>query len=116
MKGRNFVFDSIDKSNYKYPRISLKCGESYEDPPDWIKNIKVTKNSRNNDDKCFQCVVTVALAHESIVKDLQGRSKIKPFINYYNWKEISLPLHVKGWRKFELSKPIALNVIFVESD
>ena len=103
MKGRDFVFDSIDEENYKYHRISLKCGGSYKDPPDCIKNIKATKNSKNNDDKCFQYVVTVAIVHERFVKYLQGRSKIKPFIKYYNRKEISLQSQVKGWRKFEFS-------------
>ena len=47
-------------------------------------------------------------------KDLQRISKIKPFINQYNWKEIDIPSEQTGWKKFELnSKSIALNILFV---
>ena len=42
--------------------------------------------------------MTVALSHENIVKDPQKTSKIKPFIDQYNWKEISCSLHEKDWK------------------
>ena len=41
------------------------------DFPDWIKNKNTTINPKNNDDKCFQYAVKVALNHEINVKDLQ---------------------------------------------
>ena len=37
MKGSNFVFDRIDEIRHKYHRISLNCGGSYIDSPDWTK-------------------------------------------------------------------------------
>ena len=41
-------------------------------------------------------------------------SKIKPFIDQYNWKEIDFPSHGKGWKKFESNnKPIALSILYV---
>ena len=41
-------------------------------------------------------------------------SKIKPFIDQYNWKEIKFPSHKKGWKKFELNnKSIVLNILYV---
>ena len=52
------------------------------------KNKKATINPKNNDDKCFQYALTVALNYEKIKKDPQRISKIKPFIDQYNWKEI----------------------------
>ena len=52
--------------------------------------------------------------HKNIVKDLQRISKIKPFIDQYNWKEIRFPSHKKDWKKFETNnKTIALNVLYV---
>ena len=45
----------------------------------------------NKDNKCLQYAVTVALNHEKIKKQPQMMRKIKPFINKYNWKEISFP-------------------------
>ena len=41
-------------------------------------------------------------------------SKLRPFINNYNWKDIEFPSHSKDWRKFECNnKTIALNILYV---
>ena len=37
--------------------------------------------------KCFQCTKTVTLNHEQIKKDPQKITKIKPFIDKYNWEK-----------------------------
>ena len=43
-------------------------------------------------------------------------SKIKPFIDQYNWKEINFPLHKKYWKRFESNnKSIALNILYIPS-
>ena len=39
----------------------------------------------------FSIAVTVALNHEEIKKDPQRITKIKPFINKYNWEGINFP-------------------------
>ena len=64
MKGSEFVFDNVDAWYYKLHKISLNRGGSYIDSPKWLKNKKATINSKNNDDKCFQYALTVALNHE----------------------------------------------------
>ena len=67
-----------------------------------VKNKKATINPKiSNDDKCFQYALTVAVNHNNIVKDPQRISKINPFINKYNLKEISFSSHSKDWKKFE---------------
>ena len=44
-------------------------------------------------------------------------SKLRPFINNYNWKDIEFPSHSKDWRKFECNnKAIALNILFVPNN
>ena len=40
MKGRNFVFDYVDRVRYLYHKISLNHGRSYKDSLDWIKTKK----------------------------------------------------------------------------
>ena len=71
-------------------------GGSYIDSPKWLKNKKTTVNPKNNDnDKCFQYALTAALNYEQIKKDSQRVSKIKPFIDQYNWKEIDFISHKK---------------------
>ena len=95
-------------------KVSISRGRSYIDSPEWLKNKKVTINPKNNDDKCFQYVLTVALNHKQIWKKLQRISNIKPFIDQYNRKEIDFPSYRKDWKKFESSnKLIALNILYV---
>ena len=56
----------------------------------------------------------MALNHEQIKKDPQRITKIKPFIDQYNWKKVNFPSHKKDWKKFELNnKSIALNMLYV---
>ena len=79
-----------------------------------VKKQKATINPKNNDDKCFQYVISVALNYQNIEKDPQRITKIKLFIDQYDWSEIDFPSHSKGWKKFELNnKSIALNIWYV---
>ena len=92
----------------------MKRDGSYIDSPKWLKNKKATINPKNNDDNCFQYALTVALNHQHIRKNPQRISKIKPFVNQYNWKGIDFPPEQKDWKKFEQkNKAIALNIFFV---
>ena len=114
MKGSEFVFDGVIALHNDFNKISLSRGKSYIDSPKWLKNKKATINPKNNDDKCFQYTLTVALNHEQIKKNPQRISKIKPFIDQYNWKEIGSPSHSKDWKKFEPNnKSIALNILYL---
>ena len=52
------------------------------------KNKNATINPINKkDNNCFQYTVKVALNQEEIKKDSQKITKIKSFINKYNWGE-----------------------------
>ena len=73
---------------YHLQKEGLKRGRSDIDSPECLKNKKETRNLKNNDDNCFQCVLTVALNYQNILNNSQRISKIKPFIDKYNWKEI----------------------------
>ena len=78
------------------------------------KNKGMTINPKNKDNKCFQYTITAALNHENIKDHPERISKIKLFINNYNWKDIEFPSHSKDWRKFECNnKAIALNILYV---
>ena len=115
MRGSEFIFESVDLLYYSLHKISLNRGGSYIVSPDCIKNKKATINPKNNkDNECFKYTITAALNHEKIEKDPQRISKIKPFINNYNWKGIEFPSYPKDWKKFEQNnKTIALNILFV---
>ena len=88
MRGSEFEFDRVNLLYYDFNKISLNRGGSYIDFPEWIKNKKSTINPKNNDYKCFQYAVTVSLNHDKINNNPQRVSKINPFIDQYNWKDI----------------------------
>ena len=113
MKGSDFEFDGVNFLYYDFNKISLNRGGSYIDSPKWLKDKKSTINPKNNDDKCFQYTVTLALNLDKIKKDPQRISKIKSFIDQYNWKDIDFPSISKDWRKFELNNKIALNILYI---
>ena len=101
MRRSEFVRDSINLLYYHLQKIGLKIGGSHIDSPEWLKDKKATINPNNNDDNCFQYALTVALNHQNIKKNPSRISKIKPFIDQYNWKEIDFPSHSKDSKKFE---------------
>ena len=82
--------------------------------PKRLKSKQATINPKKNDDKCFQYASTVALSHEQVKFHPDRISKIKLFIDQYNWKEIYFQVHKKDWNQFEKnSKTIALNMLYV---
>ena len=91
MRGSDFEFDGVNFLYYDFNKISLNRGGSYIDSRKWLKDKKSTINPKNNDHKCFQYAVTLALNLDKIKKDPQRISKIKPFIDQYNWEDINFP-------------------------
>ena len=101
MRGSEFIRDCVALLYYHLQKIGLKRGGSYIDSPEWLKNKKATINPKNSDNNCFQHALTVAFNHQNIEKNPQIISKIKSFIDQYNWKEKEFPSHSKDWKKFE---------------
>ena len=91
MRGSDFVFNVINYFYCDFNRVSINKGRSYIDSPKWLKDKKSTINQKNNDNKCFQYATTLALNFNKINKDPQRISKIKPFIENYNWNDINFP-------------------------
>ena len=113
MRGSDFEFNGINFFYYNFNKTSIYGGGSYIDFPKWLKDKKSTINSKNNDYKCFQYSATLALNLNRINKDSQRISKIKPFINNYNWKDIDFPPTNKDWKKFESNNEVGLNILYV---
>ena len=49
--------------------------------------LRSKKESIANEDSCFQNVPNDSLDYQRIKKDPQKISKLKPYINQYNWKD-----------------------------
>ena len=112
MRGSNFEFDGVNFLYYDFNEISLNRGGSYIDSRKWLKDKKSTINPKNNDYKCFQYAVTLALNLDNIDNHPERISKIKPLIDQYNWKDIDFPSTSKDWRKLKLNNEIALNILY----
>ena len=114
MKGSDFIFNGVNYLYYDLNRITISKGGSYIESPKWLKDKKCTINQKNTDNKCFQYATTLALNFDNIDKHHQRVSKIKPFINNYNWNDINFPAAKKDWNKFELNnKNVAFNILYV---
>ena len=67
-----------------------------------------------NGDNDFQNALDDALNYQTIEKDPQRISNLKPYINKYNWEGIEFPAGPKEQGKFDRNnKTIALNVLYI---
>ena len=85
---------------------------------DWKKNKKAAINLINlKDNKCFQYAIKVTLNHKEIKKDPQKITKIKFFINKYDWEEITFLSEKDNCKKIEESNlTIALNDLYAKKE
>ena len=114
MEGSDYHFERVVLLKYKLHKLSLRRAGSYIDSPKWIKNKKATINPKNEDNCCFQYALIAALNHDKIDNHPERVSKLRPYINYYNWSGIYFPVYLKDWKKREENnKSIALNILFV---
>ena len=88
MKGSEFVFDSVNLLCWKLLKISVNRDRSCIDSLKWSKNKKEKINSKTNDDNCFQYALNVALNYQNIENNPERISKIKSFLDQYNYEEI----------------------------
>ena len=55
--------------------------------------------------------------YQIIESNPQRISKLKPYINKYNWEGINFPAGSNEWRKFEQNNDtIALNILYTEKN
>ena len=79
MRGSDFIFDCVNLKYHKCLKINFKCSVSYTDSLDCLKNKKATINLKNDVDRCFQCVATIAPDCEEIGKRHSKNNKILSF-------------------------------------
>ena len=69
IKESDFVFESLDRLDYKLHRVRLKRGGSYIKSPKWLEKKKATINPKNeNDDESFRWSIICALHYNDIMK------------------------------------------------
>ena len=76
--------------------------------------LRAKKQAIINGSVDFEDALDDALNHQTIEKNPQRISKLKPYTNKYNWKGIEYPAGSKEWVKFEKNiKTIALNELYI---
>ena len=69
IKGRDFVFESVDLMDYKLHRVRLRRGGSYIKSPEQLANKKATINPKNkNDNECLRLLTIFALNYNEIME------------------------------------------------
>ena len=69
----------------------------------WSEWLKSRKESITSEDNCFQNALDDALIYQNIKANPERISKLKKYINQYNWKDLKFPLDKEDWKKSEQS-------------
>ena len=76
-----------DDDNEKYCYFPVKSKlELYSS--EWLRS---KKESITNEDNCFQNALNDSLDYQTIKTNPERISKLKPYINQYNWKDKTFP-------------------------
>ena len=77
----------------------------------WLRG---KKEAISNNDNSFQNALDDALNYQAIETHPKRISKLRPYINKYNWKGIKFLGGPEEWVKFERNnKAIALKILFI---
>ena len=99
------INDDDEKYYYFAVKINLELHSS-----EWLRS---RKESITSEDNCFQNALSDSLDYQTIKTHPERISKLKSYINQYNWKDIKFSSDKEGWKNFEQNnKEIALNVLF----
>ena len=80
----------------------------------WLRG---KKEAIINNDNSFQNALYDALNYQNTENCPRRISKLKHYINKYNWEGIEFPSGSKDWIKFERNKKtIALNILFIQNN
>ena len=109
-EGSEFVSNYIHLWYYKYNKINLYSAVKYTNYTEWIK--KTINSTSKKYKKHVQNAVTVALILEEIKKYLQRITKIKPFMNKYNWERKYVPSERDDWKKIEKNNVTYILLMF----
>ena len=84
-----------DDEKYYYLPVNSKLELSSSE---WLRS---KKESITSEDNCFQNALNDSLNYQTIETNPGRISKLKKYINQYNWKDIKFPSDKKDWKKFE---------------
>ena len=79
--------------------------------PICIKSKRAVLNPKSNDNKSFQYSITLSLYYKEIGNNFNRITKIKPYVNNFNWNNINFAPTKQDYEAFEINNlEIALNI------
>ena len=67
----------------------------------WLRGKKEAIINNTDNDNDFKNALDDALNYQTVKKNRERISKVKHYINKYNWEGINFPAGSKEWQKFE---------------
>ena len=67
----------------------------------WLRGKKEAIINNSDNDNDFKNALDDALNYQTVKKNRERVSKVKHYINKYNWEGINFPAGSKEWQKFE---------------
>ena len=101
------INDILNKNNKNTYVETLIC----------IKFKKAVLNQKSNDNKSFQYSIAFSLYNKEIGNNCNRITKIKPYINNFNWNNINFPPIKQDYENFEINNDnISLNIYELENE
>ena len=78
----------------------------------YVLNLKkAVLNPKLNDNKSFQYSITLSLYHKEIGNNFNRITKIKPYVNNFNWNNINFLPTNQDYKNFEINNEnVSLNI------
>ena len=74
-------------------------------------------NPKSNDNKSFQYSITLSLYHREIGNNFNRITKIKRYINNFNWSNINFPPIKQDYQTFEINNEnISFNIYQLKNE
>ena len=97
-----FRFGEVLFLDVNFHLLNLTRGGSYLPLPDWIAKGKAIINPQNDDDEeCLKWAAIAALKWLDIKFHPECVSKIRKFVDNYDWSGLEFPVSIKDIGKFE---------------
>ena len=97
--------------NYILNKKTTKNDNTYVETSECIKFKKAVLNPKGNDDKSFQYSITISLYHKEIGNNFNRVTKVKPYVNNFNWNNIIFRPIKQDYETFEINNEnISLNI------
>ena len=111
----SLISDTLNKNttnNNNEKTINNNNDNTFVETPMCIKSKKAVLIPKSNDNKSFQYSITLSLYYKEIGNNFNRMTKIKPYINNFNWNNINFPPMKQDYENFEIDNDKIALIIY----